>query len=381
MCDIVLVAAAAVYALIDLSSMLLGSASSAAPAGWLVPVSLGAVAAVALRRRWCLAATVALASVSALTTLVVLALGLWASPSIAALFAFAVLTVRAIHVEPGAVAALVTLVAGFGVLAEAAGVGAGAVLAVAVSLACFSVAVSFGLYLRWVRWRRETIAETARSDERLEIARELHDIVGHHVTGMVVQAQAARHVAADNPAAAAAALERIEAAGAEAMLAMRRMVGSLRDDAATAPLAGWSVVDELVEQAVRGGLPLRWRVGHTVGAAPVELSASIHRILAEALTNVRRHGHDVTIVDAELYVEPPDAAGGSRLVLSVHDDGTVPGIVTGGTYGLTGMTERAASLGGTLYAGPAPNGGWLVRATLPLQPSDRVSAPWSGMRS
>ena len=123
----------------------------------------------------------------------------------------------------------------------------------------FSVAVGVGVYLRWSDWRRVMAEEAARTHERLEIARELHDMVGHYVTGIVVRAQAARHVAERQPAAAAATLQSIETARADAMIAMRHMVGGLRHSIPTSPTSSgavWDDIDQLVTNAVAAGEPV-----------------------------------------------------------------------------------------------------------------------------
>jgi signal transduction histidine kinase len=234
----------------------------------------------------------------------------------------------------------------------------------------FLLALTAGGYLRWLDWQRDQAAATARRDERLDLARELHDLVAHYVTGIVVQAQAAQMVAEQRPEAARAALAGIEQAGAEALRAMRQLVGSLRspDGAALveAP-AGSTGLDELVAQSNAAGLPARLRL-HGVPSAglsealPPAVAASVHRIVQESLTNVRRHGVEVTAVDDDL-VRYDD-----RVEIVVRDDGRgAARPVHGGGFGLVGMSERTRALGGSLDAGPLPEGGWQVRARLPLR--------------
>lgn len=364
-------ACVSVLALVDCAAVMLAGSAPAFPAVLVPVVAVGAVVAVVIRRERCAAATVALAGSSITLAVTAAVVGTSVMPSLAALFAFAVLTVGALQDEDAVTALVVTIAAGVGVLAEPARlISTDAFLAQALCIVCFGAAVVLGLYLRWVRWRRETIEAAARTDERLEIARELHDLVGHYLTGMVVQAQAAQFVAATNPGAAVEALARIESAGADAMVAMRRMVKGLRDDAARTPGVGWDEVESLAEDARRSGVPLRLEIDESARVLPLELTASVHRILAESLTNVRRHGRDVTLVDAEVKVEQGAPAETPRLVVRVHDDGVAPGPIVAGTYGLTGMHERAEALGGSLYAGPAPHGGWLVRAVFPVAPRD-----------
>jgi signal transduction histidine kinase len=208
--------------------------------------------------------------------------------------------------------------------------------------------------------------EAVRSAERLELARELHDMVAHHVTGIVVQARAARYTGTAGPEA----FERIEAAGAEALAAMRRLVHVLReppgDGVATTPVAGMAETRELTEAFSRTGPPVVLNVPRDLEARiPPDVAAAVHRIVREALTNTRKHAGDATHVRVGLR---ETSAG--LLELRVADDGThaarLPAGAHGSGLGLVGLTERAEALGGTLEAGPAPEGGWLVQARLPM---------------
>lgn len=320
------------------------------------------VLAVGMRRRHQVAALVVVCLTGIAVTAVTLSYSQQAPPSFTALFAIALLTTGVVRVESASVAGAATVLGAVAVAFEAVRVNGNlGQLLVLVSEACFAVAVAAGAYLRWSDWRRQAAEAAARTDERLEIARELHDLVGHYVTGMVVQAQAARHVADRNPAAAGEALERIEVAGGEAMTALRRMVGGLRHDTPTAPGAAWEDIEQLVAAASAEGVPVRLRMDPAVRRLSADLSASAFRIVTESLTNVRRHARDATCVDVDLEVD------GNRLRIRVADDGTASGTSSHDTYGLVGMSERAAALGGTLYAGPAPSKGWLVLAELPLE--------------
>ncbi len=333
-----------------------------------VGVSLVAVGAVALRRHHCIPGLVVVSAGALGLTAAAMLTSTSLQPSFTALFALALLSAHALHVEPGGPAVAATGLAAIAVLGEPARMqSSGTIVVQIMCLSCFGAAVTIGIYLRWSAWRRLAGEEAARTDERLEIARELHDLVGHYVTGMVVQAQAAQHVAAANPAAAAEALQRIEVAGGEAMTAMRRMIGGLRDDAATTPGVGWDEVEALGASAVDDGVPLRLTIDPQVRRVPVELTASVHRILAESLTNVRRHAREVTVVDATVDLEGAGTA--ASVVVRVHDDGLGSVAPSHDTYGLVGMRERAEALGGTLYAGPAPSGGWLVHAAFPVEAS------------
>lgn len=223
------------------------------------------------------------------------------------------------------------------------------------------VVFGVGLYLRGADWRRREEAVAARREERLAIAGELHDVVGHHLTGIVVQAQAAQHVATQDPTAAAGALARIEREGTDALAAMRRMVGAWRDGVPTAPAAGWDDVRDVVRRSADRGVPVTLRLDPGAEAAAPDVVASVHRIVTEALTNVARHAAGATVVSVEI-----DRIDG-RLDVSIVDDG--PGAQTPVTngHGLVGMRVRVETLGGAFEAGPGRAGGWCVHAALPVE--------------
>ncbi|EOD69645.1 sensor histidine kinase [Amycolatopsis vancoresmycina] len=246
------------------------------------------------------------------------------------------------------------------------------VLAFAAAL-MLGISIAVGLVLRSRDAQRTQAVQTAVSDaqtaERMALARELHDVVAHHVTGIVVQAQAARLMAEKNPQIAVEAMGRIENAGVEALAAMRRLVRSMRGDAP----AGSS---EFSEQATTDlGADLRKLVesaNHGVPTSmhldlppdlPHEVGRSALRLVQESLTNVGKHAADAT----EAFVVAEVA--GDELHLRVTDDGRAtahrPAGGSGG-YGLVGMRERVALLKGRLSAGRGPDGGWRVEAWLPL---------------
>ncbi len=227
-----------------------------------------------------------------------------------------------------------------------------------------------GFYLRLLDQRQESLALRARQEERIAIARELHDMVAHHVTGIVVQAQAARLVAADRPDAAATALERIERAGGEALGAMRLMVGTLRDEMAAAELAPAASVADLRaigNLPARGELPVRVDIDAQAESLSSEVVASLHRIAREAVTNARQHAVGATAIDVNVGVR------NRHVCLLVRNDGAVANRATGG-FGLQGMAERAEALGGQFSAGPLPAGGWQVAAELPAGQAPRGTA-------
>ncbi len=235
------------------------------------------------------------------------------------------------------------------------------------------ISIAVGLMLRSRDSERTQVVQSAVSDaqtaERMALARELHDVVAHHVTGIVVQAQAARMMGERNPQIAVEAMGRIEDAGVEALAAMRRLVRSMRGDAP----AGSS---EFSEQATTDlGADLRRLIAgsnHGVPTAlrldlppdlPHEVGRSALRLVQESLTNVGKHASGAS----EAFVLA--VASERELHLQVTDNGREqahrPAGGSGG-YGLVGMRERVALLHGRLTAGRGPDGGWRVEAWLPL---------------
>jgi signal transduction histidine kinase len=223
-----------------------------------------------------------------------------------------------------------------------------------------------GVWLRYLDHRRESTLESVRREERLELARELHDVVAHHVTGMVVQAQAARFAGQDPPGPADAALASIESAGADTLAAIRRLVGLLRDPDDTGGAGHASEpIDQLVERFGRHGpaVDLRLPADLAPTAWPPEIVSTVYRIVQEALTNVARHAPGARSVAVTVTQDP------QQVTVEVTDDAppvaTRPARVPGG-YGLIGMRERVEALGGRLHAGPLASTGWAVRASLPV---------------
>jgi signal transduction histidine kinase len=236
-----------------------------------------------------------------------------------------------------------------------------------------------GLTRRLVVASRRQREEQVRLEQRLGFARDLHDFVAHHISGIVVQAQGARAIAARKPQLAAEALELIENTGTEALTAMRRMVGALREDtdghAARAP--GTDGIRALAEGA---GLDAATRYSESGPAAelPADAARLVERVVMEALTNVRKHARDCTAVQVALDVSR------RRVTARITDDGR-PGEATdvartGGGYGLRGLREVAEAAGGTLTACPVSDAasaaasgeasgsaeGWQVTLRLPL---------------
>jgi signal transduction histidine kinase len=206
---------------------------------------------------------------------------------------------------------------------------------------------------------KEEEARRRASEERLRIARELHDLLGHNISMINVQAAAALHGLKKRPDDAEAALRAIKEASKETLRELRTTLGVLRqvdEDAPTAPADSLARMEALVAAS---GLDVRTELSGRLDEVPAEVDLAAARIIREALTNVSRHSGADT---ARLTVTNESG----KIVIRVEDDG--PGATfTGGTgFGLQGMRERATALGGTLDAGPLPDGGFQVVAHLPL---------------
>ncbi|WP_405754114.1 histidine kinase [Streptomyces sp. NBC_01411] len=227
-------------------------------------------------------------------------------------------------------------------------------------------ALGIGLGMRLLLVDRRRQAAALRLEQRAEFARDLHDFVAHHVTGIVVQAQGAQVMAGRRPELVPPALERIEQAGSEALTSMRHMVGMLRDtegEVTLTPLAGIGEVRTLVaEFSAVGGARARLELEGAFDDLPVEVTTTAHRVVMEALTNVRKHAHGCTEVRVRVD------RSGNRLTVRVSDDGR-PRHVSQKGFGLKGLAERAGLIGGDVQAGPVAAGGWGVEATLPWSPA------------
>ena len=223
---------------------------------------------------------------------------------------------------------------------------------------------------RAVRLEREREGEARRAvaSERARIARELHDVVAHHVSMMVVQAEAGPLAVERDPARAAGAFEAIAATGRQALVEMRRLLGVLRGDGqapSLAPQPGLDQVLSLVEQVGRAGLEVELVVEGEKAPLPAGVELSAYRIVQEALTNAVRHagpGRARVLVrygerDLELTVRDEGGGGGAA---------PAGGPPTRSGQGLVGMRERVSLFGGELHAGPGPDGGFTVAARLPL---------------
>ena len=199
--------------------------------------------------------------------------------------------------------------------------------------------------------------------ERLRIARELHDVVSHGFATISLQAGIAAHIAETQPEKAVEALHVIRDASREVLHELRSILGQLREDGQTAePARGIGRLDVLVEQTRSAGLQVSVRVAGRPRPVPVALDVAVYRIVQEALTNALRHAPHATVRVMVAY-EPRGVA------VTVEDDGngTSDAPSEGCGYGILGMRERAASLGGELDAGSLPDGGFCVHAFLPFR--------------
>ena len=209
---------------------------------------------------------------------------------------------------------------------------------------------------------RHAQAGIAAAAERARIARELHDVVAHHVSVMVVQADGARYALRADPGRAEAALDAISGTGRQALTEMRRLLGVLRasgDQAALAPVPGLGELRELLDQARAAGL----EVSYTLTGNPRPLSEgaeqAAYRVVQESLTNTRKHAGLAASACVTLRYEP------DGLTLEVTDDGIASPANEPAGHGLAGMRERIAMYGGTVQAGRLPGGGFVVTAHLP----------------
>ncbi|MBP2060351.1 sensor histidine kinase [Streptomyces iranensis] len=238
-----------------------------------------------------------------------------------------------------------------------------------------------GLVLRLYDVQQERTGQLVRQEERLALARDLHDTVAHQVTAIVVQLQAVRHVTGrgtPDPQALNEMLEAVEHAGGEALTSMRRLVGSMRgDETPRHPENLGEVLTRIVDEARGTGLPVRLDLGRDLPEdVPAEVTGGLSRVLQEALTNAQRYARGVRSVDVSARV----AAHHAELVVEDDGHGSPSGHRgslgrLGGGFGIMGMRERIELLGGAFEAGHRAEGGWRVRASVPLRPDEAARNP------
>jgi signal transduction histidine kinase len=253
--------------------------------------------------------------------------------------------------------AFVVVVAALGMYAASAGwadaFGGSVLLLLVVALA----AVFRYRAALWHRQEREI-----RNQERVALARELHDIVAHHVSAIAVQAQAGGVVAGTHPEKAAEVLAAIESEATLTLAEMRSMVRVLREEETVAyvPQRGVADLPALARADVTPAVEVS--LDGSLTRLPLAVDAALYRLAQESVTNAVRHARGATRVGIDVRRE------GGTVTLRVGDDGrTEPGPAPEPGFGLLGMAERAQLLGGSLSAGPGPEGGWVVEAVLPLE--------------
>jgi len=343
-----------------------------APAGEILYFAAGLVlGAFALLRRRFPARTAALTASGIALSLACSAVGFLVEPAAAPsgdaeALATAILIGAACHRLPRGHAAVLAVLGGL-TMAAAPVLRFGdtsKTLAIAVVWALlWGCSVIVGLMLRDGEARREAALAAARDRERLALARELHDLVAHHITGVVVRTQAAGVILADGPEQEL--IKEIEHAGAEALGAVRRLVMMLRSPEPGSQVTAGGLV-ETIEAAIGDdeGVTVRLAEGLEDLVIAPETVSTVHRVVLESLNNVRRHAPDARRVT--VLVEPVD--GRRYLRVEVGNDGLRPGRVrrSPGGYGLIGMAERISALDGKLTAGAHGERGWRVLAELPL---------------
>jgi signal transduction histidine kinase len=216
---------------------------------------------------------------------------------------------------------------------------------------------------------RDAQAEVAAAAERARIARELHDVIAHSISVMVIQADGAAYTVDADAARARRAMEAIGATGRQALTEMRRMLGVLRENdgqATLAPQPGVEQLTDLVEQIRTAGLPVDFTVDGDPLSLPTGQELAIYRIVQEALTNVMKHAGPMATARVALHY------GDRAIEVRIRDDGRGATFTDGRGHGLVGMRERAAVYGGDVSAEPAPGGGFQVIARLPVKQGVKV---------
>ena len=211
---------------------------------------------------------------------------------------------------------------------------------------------------------RDAQAEVAAAAERARIARELHDVIAHSISVMVIQADGAAYTVDADAARARQAMEAIGATGRQALTEMRRMLGVLRENdgqATLAPQPGVEQLTDLVEQIRTAGLPVDLKVDGDPLSLPTGQELAIYRIVQEALTNVMKHAGPMATARVALHY------GDRAIEVRIRDDGRGATFTDGRGHGLVGMRERAAVYGGDVSAEPAPGGGFQVIVRLPVK--------------
>lgn len=338
--------------------------------GWLLDCGVGAVVCVAalLRERGRLVAAAVGLTVTAAAAFAADMGYLPYQPGVAVSLALTVLAGSAVRVLPPWRAAAV---AAAGLVVTTAGrlMGPPTAGQFHMGVQGWLAGLAAGLVLRFLEYRRQTVVEAVRRDERLALARELHDVVAHHVSGIVMHTRAAQIMLRKQPDLLGGALADIERSGTDAMDAMRSVVALLRDaEDGAAVTAGQERLIDLVRRFEQHGPAVDLRLPVAAPAWPPVVTTTVYRVVQESLTNIARHARGVRAATVTISQD------GTDITVEVGDDAPPQPPIRAsrrGGYGLVGMRERLETLGGTLNAGPRPGAGWSVRATLPLRAGDR----------
>jgi signal transduction histidine kinase len=376
--DVALAAAVTAFAQLDIRLDL--DDSTRFGAMWAVVLSsLVATGALAFRRRAPLATTLAVAAAVAGPQLVtVLTITLWGHflPMLIAVYSL----VRHADRERAAAGLLVMVTAFVVLFLRVPSIGTPANVPFAAVPVVVVTAVGRGLRRRdrshaALSERASRLAEEqaawvrdAVTAERARIARELHDVVAHCVSVMVIQAGAAEDLLDRDPEGARRPLRAVQHTGQQAVAELGHMLGLLRGATpadALLPQPGVAQLPELVNQVRAAGLPAAYDVEGTPRDLPPGVDVALYRLVQEALTNVLKHARDARATVVLRYAD-------SEVELSVHDDGRSAVAGPGLGHGLIGMRERVALYGGTLLAGPRADGGFAVQAVIPLGPESRT---------
>jgi len=360
--------------------------AAAALSGWAYALVVLAALALSVRRLWPVATLV----VTTLAVSTYLVLGFPYGPILLSLLVAVYTVARYLPTRRAIIAAVAGLVVLLSHIVFARGVGAGLVGIVPGSA---WVVVPFAVGIT-VRFNRESAAqardEWARrhaDSERLRVAQEVHDVVGHGLSAIRLQAEIALHVLPGQPDQAVAALTAISRTSREALDELRVTLALVRRDDARAPLPGLARLDALVARTTDSGLPVRVETVGPARTLPNAVDLAAYRIVQESLTNVLRHAGPATAV-VRLIFEPEAVTvevtdNGSASTSSIVDgtdstlDGTDSTVVGpdegpagGAGHGIAGMRQRVGALGGRFSAGPRPGGGFQVRASMPAAPVD-----------
>jgi signal transduction histidine kinase len=378
--DVALAAAVTAFAQLDLR-LDFDNSTRFGPQWAVVVCSLVATAALAFRRRAPLATMLVVAAGVAGPQLVtVLTIALWAHflPMLVAAYS----VVRHTDRERAAAGVLVAVTALVVLFLRVPSIGTAANVPFAFLPLTVVTAVGRGLRqrdrshaalsLHATRLAEEQSAWVvdAVAAERARIARELHDVVAHCVSVMVIQAGAAEDLLDRDPEGARQPLRAVQHTGQQAVAELGHMLGLLRGAAAAdtlLPQPGVAQLPELLAQVRDAGLPVGSRVVGTARDLPPGVDVALFRLTQEALTNVLKHARGAS---ADVVLRYTDAA----VELAVRDDGRAAGGGPGLGHGLIGMRERVALYGGTLEAGPRGDGGWAVDAVIPVGPATRAQS-------